>query len=252
LITILLAFFSIALFATSNIYAGQKILATSAPIASLVSMVSGNDIEISVFRNSSGCMHHFHLKPKDLELLRSQDLIIYSSDKLESFLAKVPVKEKLELVDSDSNMHFWLDILTTRKALEKISAKLGKLHNLEHILQKMDIFELELKKIISPYKERTFITLSKELDDLFKCLGIKYIYKNPSNMSETQEIINLAKRENHNLIITQHYLSHKLEKFVDQSKIINIETENWHFDSNKELPELYFKEMKKIIEKLYG
>jgi ABC-type Zn uptake system ZnuABC Zn-binding protein ZnuA len=238
--------------------------ATSAPIASLVSIIAGDKMNISVFQHSGSCMHHMHLKPKDIEFFESKDFLIYSSDEFEPIIAKVKHKGKLPLMNLDSIGHFWLSLEETKNTLNRLTNKLIEIipekkeifsDNLKISLTNIEKLEKQIQDIVdrNSSKNLVFIILSKnELANIFNQFKIKYIYKNPTNISESQEIIDLTKKENYRLIITQHYLSHKLEKFISQNKIIKLDTENWEFDTEKELENLYFKEILKIIEKLYA
>ncbi len=237
---------------------------TSAPIASLVSMIAGDSINISVFQHSGICMHHIHLKPKDIEFFASKDFLIYSSDEFEPIIAKLKHKGKLPLMNLHSIGHFWLDIKETKNTLNTLTNKLTEIipekkaifsDNLKISLTNIEKLGKQIQDVVdqNSSKNLAFIILSKnELENIFNQFKIKYIYKNPTNILESQEIIDLIQKENYRLIITQHYLSHKLEKFISQNKIIKLDTENWEFGTEKDLENLYLREILKMIKKLYA
>ena len=245
-------------------YQRKSVLTTSVPIGSLASMIAEDRINISIFRHSGGCIHHLHLKPEDIKLIESQDLILYSSDSFEPMMAKIHHKNKAALNSSDRMSHFWLDPFNlTKNVLKKISNEINKLgiqefditeKNLAKSLVKIDELEKKMNSIVDQNRHRNIIfiiTSNDELESLLNHFNIRYIYKNLSNIRHSAEVINLMMQENYRIILTQHHLSDKIEKFIDKTKIVKLDTENWSFNSKNELQDLYFKEILNIIQKLY-
>ncbi len=86
LIILLLAVLGLALSIPVN--AGLKIVTSIAPVDSLVSGITEGVARTSILAPAGSSPHHYSLKPSDIRLLNSADLIVWVGKPLEGFLAK--------------------------------------------------------------------------------------------------------------------------------------------------------------------
>ena len=246
-----------------NIYAAvgrttekPSILVTSVPLASLVGMVARDSVTIKVLENMTGCIHHLHLTPKDIELIKSQDLIIYSSDILEPIVKKFPNPNKLEIVSNNRNRYFWLDFVDSiPKILEQISIKFGELFPKNSALYHANYLEalLELKslkeKIESlPRNQKDILIIldQKALVPMLELFDVGYIYKNPTYMQDLEDIIFLL-RKGHKVIITEHERGYKFSK----ENRVEVALEKWNF-KQEDIGNIYFQNIMKIMTSIFG
>ncbi|MCC8467481.1 MAG: metal ABC transporter substrate-binding protein [Rickettsia endosymbiont of Eriopis connexa] len=82
-ILLFLTFFSL----TS--YAKPKIVTSITPISSIVSMLVKDKADIESLAISSGCPHHYNLKPSDLVKVKNADIAIYINEKFDGFAKKL-------------------------------------------------------------------------------------------------------------------------------------------------------------------
>ncbi|MEM5500145.1 zinc ABC transporter substrate-binding protein [Ahrensia kielensis] len=111
--------------------AAPKVVASIAPIHSLVSMVMGDVAEPELLLNANVSPHDFSLKPSDARAIQNADVVFWVGPALEAFLAK-----PLEALDSkDTNVALidakGLTLLDFRDG-EKIAAASGHKDAHEH------------------------------------------------------------------------------------------------------------------------
>lgn len=101
-----------------------KIVTSTTPIASIVAGIIGDAAEVvAVNDGSSGCPHHYHLKPSDKDKTTNAKILIYIDDNFDGFAAKLFQNSTGKIVkisdmksinfigaDGKRNWHFWLDL----------------------------------------------------------------------------------------------------------------------------------------------
>ena len=113
----------LALLVNVNAYAIPKIATSITPIASIVSMLTENNAEISAINVSAGCPHHYQMRPSDKEKIASAKMLIYIDDHFDGYAAhlasnfkgkviKISDFDSINFLDEDGqkNWHFWLDL----------------------------------------------------------------------------------------------------------------------------------------------
>lgn len=101
-----------------------KIVTSTTPIASIIAGIIGDAAEVvAVNDGSSGCPHHYHLKPSDKDKTTNAKILIYIDDNFDGFAAKLFQNSTGKIVkisdmksinfigaDGKRNWHFWLDL----------------------------------------------------------------------------------------------------------------------------------------------
>jgi zinc transport system substrate-binding protein len=101
-----------------------KIVTSTTPLASVVAAIIGDEAEVvAVNDGSSGCPHHYHMKPSDKNKANNAKILIYIDDNFDGFASKlfqnstgkvikISDMKSINFTDADGkrNWHFWLDL----------------------------------------------------------------------------------------------------------------------------------------------
>ena len=119
--------------------AKPKLVTSITPVASLVAMLTEDEAEVVAINISSGCPHHYQMKPSDKEKIFESQMLIYIDDSFDSFAGKLAEKFKGKVVKISSfrslnfqdekegiNWHFWLDLNNVLAFHDELAAILIK------------------------------------------------------------------------------------------------------------------------------
>lgn len=245
----------------ANAILKEKLLITTtiSPISSLASMIAGDKAEISTILSSSGCPHHYFLKPSDLEKMDNSDLFIYIDEDFDVFarplLSKFN-KDSIKISSLDgikiigNNLHLWLLPENAIIILKKIASKLSEILP-EHQLYFQKNLEIHIKKMHSlsvkriGLKNADIVLLSDSAEYLFYDIDnvITQYQSEYSSVKSIKQLRNLS-LENRCFIISLDQDIAKYQKLLG-NKIVSISTENWQV--NGTLESLYYREYEGIL-----
>ncbi|MCP5369547.1 MAG: zinc ABC transporter substrate-binding protein [Rickettsiaceae bacterium] len=234
-----------------------KIITTITPLASIISMILGNDADISAINNMSGCPHHYSFKFSDREKINSADYFIYIDRYFDNPIANAPreiIKHKIEISkfksinfrvhNNEINWHFWLDLNNVIALCKELSSIFSD--NMPHLkskiikntndtiqkLQDLQQYKTDNLKSIAP-----LLITTDSLEHFFNGLDLDVtsIYQNSmQSLSQYHQLENLLKNTSKKYVIVTDIKqnSHLYKKY--KLDIIQLDSENWHFDKDKD------------------
>ncbi|MCC2646415.1 MAG: zinc/manganese transporter substrate binding protein [Rickettsiaceae bacterium] len=265
LITIILNF-SLAVNAEPKI----KIVTMLSPIASLISMIGKDKVDIEILGTSNACVHHHHLKPSQINKLQLADLIIMVDP---NFDGKVITKlnfpsnkvkyiaQSLEKI-GNHDYHFWFDLHKVINSLDIITRSLSQASPQNQDYFKANYYNAKIKllklrqEIQKSLVLSNILLLSKALDSFFQNYDTSptsYFISEPSiKFSDMKELMRAVKTKKYKCIIMDEEQSYEKfnNLFKEEIRIIQLNAEHWPTTSTKELSELYFDHFKSIMLKI--
>ena len=260
-----------AIFFASNASAKQlNIITSTAPLAGIISMVTGNKAEIQIICNNDNCPHHYFIKPSQFFKLQTADLIVYVDDGFEVFMSKATrsVSSKvlklsnaqdIKLVSNNIdgscpscdnrqhgnfNWHLWLSIDNIIFIMQSIKDKVIELDpgnqnfyqdQCAQNIAKLEKIRNNLKVKISKLPEPVII-----FDN-----SLAYLFGTVSNKQIVSFHQAIKQGEGRCIFTTFHQPIKALEKIINwDGKIIYIENEKWLADDLQNMVE---QNMNKII-----
>jgi len=114
----------------------MQVVAGFYPLAFAAEEVAGNRVEVTNLTPAGGEPHDVELSPRDVERIRSADLVLYAGGGFQPALeeaadgaegATVEVLDGLDLreEDGEADPHVWLDPVRFAQVVERIGAELG-------------------------------------------------------------------------------------------------------------------------------
>ena len=114
----------------------MQVVAGFYPLAFAAEEVAGNRVEVTNLTPAGGEPHDVELSPRDVERVRSADLVLYAGGGFQPALeeaadgaegATVEVLDGLDLreEDGEADPHVWLDPVRFAQVVERIGAELG-------------------------------------------------------------------------------------------------------------------------------
>jgi zinc transport system substrate-binding protein len=256
----LLIFFSV-LFYGLFAQAKPKIVTSIMPVASIISMLTEDHVEIVSINTSSGCPHHHQMKPSDLDKISGADMLIYIDDyfdgsakktakNFEGKIVKISDIKTINFIGENNivNWHFWLD-------LDNVLAPQEEVANV--IIKEMP----QLKTVISDNKEKAgfqinylkqlkqnelnslpeLVVASDSMEHFFKGADaniIKLYQKSNSSLKDYQNLERaLNTTSSQFIIVDKNQNSDIYHKF--NKKIIRVDSENWTMTDNENITELF-------------
>ncbi|MCQ2965931.1 MAG: zinc ABC transporter substrate-binding protein [Alphaproteobacteria bacterium] len=143
--------FFICLFSSQAYAQSQpKILASIAPIASLIQNITTQETEFLIKTD----LHDYQLRPSDRKKIEEAEFFFYGSDNLEIFTKKIQ-SNKFALDDGKDNPHFWLSINKMIKAGYKIANILGEKYpkQADFYLNNAKKFDSKMSEFLSSHKD---------------------------------------------------------------------------------------------------
>jgi len=248
-------------------FAKVRVVTSIAPIATLFSMIAEDKAEIFSLTSSSGCPHHYSLKPSDLKHASNADLFVYIDNTFDTFALLLAHKAKADILRiSDinglklekDNWHIWLLPENAEAILKVAASKLSALSpqdkeffeaNLAKNLHKMEILSRRRMAVISNIKNLVLLTDSAEY--LFAGTEVLRLYKQDdyASIRMTNQLKELAKdRERWFVISSNQSLSKYRNLLNSDSNIVQLDTENWMLAGD--LGSLYYRRYEEILDKM--
>ncbi|RYE06372.1 MAG: hypothetical protein EOP33_04100 [Rickettsiaceae bacterium] len=251
--------------------ANPKIVVSITPIASIVSMLLGQEAEIISLANSNGCPHQHAAKLSDLNNIKNSDISIYIDKQFDHFAAKLMSEHAKEIIvigDIDElkitynnnvpNLHLWLDLSNVKCMLKQLSSifikQFPKLEqhitkNLNDSIIKIDNLAATKNNVLSNSSQVMLFSDSLEYFFNYNHNVIISNYSLSKNISYVNTFRDILEKNSHLKCFV--FSAEQDTTFYNQynKKIVKLQSENWQL--SKDLSELYFikyTEMIKLIE----
>ena len=259
----------------TQITASPKIVTSITPIASIIAMLTGDSAEIVAIDASSGCPHHYHMKPSDKDKVTDANVMVYIDDHFDGFAGrlfenfkgrtvKISDIESVKLIGENGkiNWHFWLDLDNVSALQEEISnLLLSEFPELKDGLllkqkeNKADIAMLKKLKEEALKLVDNLVLLSDSLEHFFTGTDVKItkLYQKPnSSLQDFEKLQNALNVETDLCIVLDTTQDPKIyQKF--NKKIVQLESENWVLeDSMHGDSELFYRKYINMIKQLQG
>ena len=242
-----------------------KVVTSITPIASLVSMIAEDKVEISSIAKDQGCPHHYTMKPSDLKLFQNVDLFIYIDSKFDSFTDKIIPKIQGHILGistldgiriENNNWHLWLLPKNAMIILESITQSLCAIsqenqalfkRNLAVNLKKMEQLERERVQSIGNITQAVLLSDSAEYLFLDTHSNYEKFYQNYENLSIKARATLLDLKKKGACFIANNHNSELYRKLLGpDATIATISTENWTISNPLKL--LYYREYTEILD----
>lgn len=233
-------------------YAKPRIVTSITPIASIVSMLTEDAVDIVAIDAAAGCPHHYHLRPSDKLKVSEAQMLIFIDDSFDSFAAKLSSNFEGKVVkvssfdsidflvkDGQTNWHFWLDlnnVLALQKELSEILVR--EFPELQPIILKNKAKEkinslLTLKKnTLKSVGE--LVVLNDSFEHFFKEADsnvIRLYKQESSSLKKLENLEHILEAKHRQCIIIDSSQDASTYKRFNK-KVIQIESENWVVHEN--------------------
>lgn len=229
--------------------AKPKIVTSITPIASLVAMLTEDAADVVAINVSSGCPHHYQMKPSDKEKIFDAKMLIYIDDSFESFAGKLAEKFKGKVVKISDfgsvnfqdkrdaiNWHFWLDLNNVLAFHEELAEVLIK-----------DIPELKLTIESNRNKARAkiksliqlkdhelssihdVVVVSDSFEHFFNGIDtgvVKLYQKTHSSLKDYSDIEHILDNQTHQCVVVDSDQDDSVYKKFSK-RIVKLDSENW-------------------------
>lgn len=243
-----------------------SVVTSITPIASLVSMIGGQNVKVFSVLTNAQCPHHYTLKPSDISHIKDANLYLYIDQNFDIFAKRfaydkkhtIEISKLRDIVIEGNNLHLWLlpknaEIIlgAIAQTLSDIAPHLQKIFesNLSHSLD--EIAKLEARRVrilqntnhinlLSDSAEYLFLKSNKyrKLYNGHDSLGVKSI-NHLSRIKNDKDTCFVADAEN-----VRRY------KHILGESLIGIDTENWAISPSDSLELLYYKKYSEILDKI--
>lgn len=190
--------FLFALLFSGSCRAAPAVVASIAPVHSIVSAVMAGAGQPELLLNPAVSAHDYALKPSDMRKLANADLVIWSGAELESFLPKplesVGAADKSVAVLSDGRLtrlpvrggtetdgHFWLMPSNMTAVAEIAAENLGRIDpdnkalydkNAASVAGRMRALQRTGEEKLSPFKGKPFVTFHDAFAYFERAFGV--------------------------------------------------------------------------------
>ena len=197
-------------------YTVPKVAATTNPIHFLVSAVVDRIVEPYIPSVGASCVHDCVLKPSDISILNTADVVFYVDESMEPFIRKLESTASKKLIRlSDEvdlfrkrgmlnkknkyvrDLHIWLSPDNAKKITRKISATLSEVDpenadayekNTLKTLKKIDALTKEIRSILNPVKEVPYIVAHDAYQYFDQFFGLNFVASLNSEHTTAKEI----------------------------------------------------------------
>lgn len=252
-----------------------KIVTSITPIASIIAMITEDAAKIVAIDASSGCPHHYHMKPSDKNKVTEAKMMVYIDDHFDGFagrlfegfsgkIVKISDIKSVNLMGNHGkiNWHFWLDLNNVLALQEEVSnVLLAEFPYLKHrvLLKKKE--SREKISILAGLKEEALksvgelVVLSDSLEHFFTGANVKItkLYqKSNSSLNDFEKLKNTLNVESDLCIVLDSTQDPEIYKKFNK-KIVQLESENWVLeDSMHGDSELFYNKYTNMINQLQG
>ena len=244
----------LTLFVNVNAYAIPKIATSITPIASIVSMLTENNAEISAINISAGCPHHYQMRLSDKEKIASAKMLIYIDDHFDGYAAhlasnfegkviKISEFDSINFLDEDGqkNWHFWLDLDNILALQEELAViikseipELAKIvdDNINKAKAKIKSLKRLKKHDLASHGE--IVVLSDSLAHFVKGMDgpvVKLYQKHSSSLKDFDNLEYILNTDQPQCIALDSLQDSKIyEKY--KKKIVQLDGENWEMPND--------------------
>ena len=255
--------------------ARPKLVTSITPVASLVAMLTEDEAEVVAINISSGCPHHYQMKPSDKEKIFESQMLIYIDDSFDSFAGKLAEKFKGKIVKISSfrslnfqdekeriNWHFWLDLNNVLAFHDELAAILIKeIPELKTVVESnKSKVRAKIRSLIQlKYHElasiKDIVVVSDSLEHFFKDIDtgvIKLYKKTHSSLRDYSDIEYTLGNDTPQCIVIDSAQDDSVYKKFNK-KIVKLDSENWiNNDSDGVRVDLFYRKYLEMIELLKG
>lgn len=253
--------------------AKPKIVTSITPIASLVSMLTDDEADVIAINVSSGCPHHYQMKPSDKEKIFNAKMLIYIDDSFESFAGKLAEKFKGKVIKirdfgslnfqdekDEINWHFWLDLDNVLAFHEELAEVLAKeIPELKVVIEaNKNKARAKIKSLIQLKEHelssiKDVVVVSDSFEHFFNGIDagvVKLYQKEHSSLKDYSDIELILNNQSDQCVVMDSDQDDSVYKKFNK-KIIKIDSENWISDGDNDTKEdLFCKKYLQIIELL--
>lgn len=229
--------------------AKPKIVTSITPIASLVAMLTEDDADVIAINTSSGCPHHYQMKPSDKEKIFDTKILIYIDDNFESFAGKLAKKFKgkvIKISDFGSinfqddknaiNWHFWLDldnVLALHEELAEVIIK--EVPELKLIVESnRNKARAKIKSLIQLKDHelsliKDMVVVSDSFEHFFNGIDagvIKLYQKEHSSLKDYSDIESILNNQANQCVVVDSNQDDSVYKKFNK-RIVKLDSENW-------------------------
>lgn len=240
----------IVIFLNFSSYSMKKAVVSITPIASIVAMLLEPEFEVSVISTSSGCPHHYHAKPGDLEKIHNAEIIIYVDDQFENFtknlIDSVISSNERKIIkisefnghniigNGHPNWHIWLDLNNVINMLENLAKIITQKYPeiKEVINSNLERSRNEIKELIYLKEKKlanlsNIILLSDSLEYFFKDYEnvVKHYMTDQMSLKSFNKLKEKITSNSKCLILSSEQNPKLFQKL--NLPIIQLESENW-------------------------
>ncbi len=253
--------------------AKPKIVTSITPIASLVAMLTEDEADVIAINTSSGCPHHYQMKPSDKEKIFDAKMLIYIDDNFESFAGKLAEKFKGKVIkisdfgsinfqdDKDAiNWHFWLDldnVLALHEELAEVIIK--EVPELKLIVESnRNKARAKIKSLIQLKDHelssiKDMFVVSDSFEHFFNGIDagvVKLYQKEHSSLKDYSDIESILNNQTNQCVVVDSNQDDSVYKKFNK-RIVKIDSENWiSEDENGSKVDLFCKKYLEMIELL--
>ena len=253
--------------------AKPKIVTSITPIASLVAMLTEDEADVIAINTSSGCPHHYQMKPSDKEKIFDAKMLIYIDDNFESFAGKLAEKFKGKVIkisdfgsinfqdDKDAiNWHFWLDldnVLALHEELAEVIIK--EVPELKLIVESnRNKASAKIKSLIQLKDHelssiKDVVVVSDSFEHFFNGIDagvIKLYQKEHSSLKDYSDIESILNNQTNLCVVVDSNQDDSVYKKFNK-RIVKIDSENWiSEDENGSKVDLFCRKYLEMIELL--
>jgi ABC-type Zn uptake system ZnuABC Zn-binding protein ZnuA len=234
----------------------MTIAATSNPVAAIIREIAGTKINVITLLPAGASPHTYSPKPADIYKVQSSDILFSVADNLDGWAAKLPVKNKIKLLDmlpdslklSYGNMnkgdeegyydpHFWTDPLTVKAIISKIADTLSALSpsnassfkaNAKAFEKRLDLLNHQIEDITKNIKGRPVFLFHPSFRYFIKRYGLVYegsLEPSPGKEPSPKFIIDLVKKINESgakSIFSEPQLPEGPAKTLSEAAVVNV------------------------------
>lgn len=253
--------------------AKPKIVTSVTPIASLVAMLTEDKADVIAINVSSGCPHHYHMKPSDKEKIFDSKMLIYIDDGFDSFARIVAEKFKGKVVKISDfgslnfqdekeaiNWHFWLDlnnVLAFHEELAEIIIK--ELPELKAVVESnRNKARAKIKSLIQLKDNelasiKDVVVVSDSLEHFFNGIDasvVKLYQKTHSSLKDYSDIESILNNQINQCVVVDSNQDDSVYKKFNK-RIVKLDSENWiSEDENESKADLFCRKYLEMIELL--
>jgi len=148
----------------------RPIVASIHPLALLLDELVGDQAEVEVLIDTSQSSHHFSLRPSDMRILRSAQVVFWLGPDLEApllsaFDAYPNIPHTALLTGGVADPHVWLDPSKAQTLMRTMSAILtadglrDQFIDIDQASSRLQQLDTELTEALEPYRQVPFVTL---------------------------------------------------------------------------------------------